>query len=816
MSKLNSIQMKKYIFLLIFLLLSVISGLTQNKYKGANIVGNVISEGEGIPGAVITIEGTTIVTSTDAAGHFHLKNLPVGTFKIKARANGFKSQAQKLITTANSTAEIKFLLEQDVLNVDEVVVSADRNQTNRAEAPMIITSISPELLTNTQSVNIAEGLCFTPGLRTECNCQNCGFTQLRMNGMEGPYTQILMNSRPVFSGLAGVYGLELIPTNMVERLEVVRGGGSALFGGNAIAGTVNIITKEPMRNSFSFDARSTLIGIGSKHGHKADPAFDSQINFNASIVSDDNKSGGYVYAMHRDRGAHDENGDGFSESVLMKNTTFGFNVYYKPTIKTKISLDGYKINEFRRGGNKLDYLPHETDITEQLSHNIMGANLAFDLFTNSKYDKLTVFGALQRVERASYYGAQRDPEAYGKTDDMSASFGTQYVINSDKFLFAPSTTVFGIENNMNMLDDNKLGIGGSPNFQLTHQMVNTTGVFAQQDWKSSKINASIGLRYDNYLVKDLKNAEAVSDITKGVLLPRASLMYKIMPELRLRFGYAQGYRAPQVFNEDLHIELIGAKRIERINDKNLKQETSHAFTASINSEFYTGSFVHSFLVEGFYTKLINPFADEFTEIPEGSGNFKYLRVNATDGAYVAGANIEYQTFFSLNLETSLGLTIQKSEFLKEQAWGDEETSVSKHFMRTPDIYGYFTANWHATKAFKVNLALNYTGSMYVPHFGPDPASDNISQAELDAIAKGDIISGEILEKSEDFIIVDLLLNYTFKLSREINLELYGGIKNIFNQTQAKHDKGEFRDAGYIYGPCQPRTITLGLKLGNIF
>ena len=91
---------------------------------------------------------------------------------------------------------------------------------------------------------MAEGLNYSPGLRIEDNCQNCGFTQIRMNGLQSHYTQILINSRPVFSDLAAVYGIELIPANMIERVEVVRGGGSAMYGSNAIAGVINIITKE--------------------------------------------------------------------------------------------------------------------------------------------------------------------------------------------------------------------------------------------------------------------------------------------------------------------------------------------------------------------------------------------------------------------------------------------------------------------------------------------------------------------------------------------------------------------------------------------
>ncbi len=92
-------------------------------------------------------------------------------------------------------------------------------------------------------LRFADGLNFQPGVRVENNCQNCGFQQVRINGLEGPYTQILVDSRPIFSAQTGVYGLEQIPANMIERVEIMRGGGSALFGSSAIAGTINIITK---------------------------------------------------------------------------------------------------------------------------------------------------------------------------------------------------------------------------------------------------------------------------------------------------------------------------------------------------------------------------------------------------------------------------------------------------------------------------------------------------------------------------------------------------------------------------------------------
>ncbi len=802
------------IYILFFISLLGLTNINaQQKHTDANLIGDVQCNGEHVPFINVSIDGSTLGTTTDATGHFQIIDIPEGKYTVRVSGMGYKTSTREFTAESNKTVEIKFIVEEDVFNLDEVVVSADRNQLNRNEAPVVVTSLSPKLFKITQSTNLSEGVCFTPGLRTETNCQNCGFSQLRMNGLEGAYTQILMNSRPVFSGLAGVYGLELIPANMIERLEIVRGGGSTLFGGNAIAGTVNIITKESLQNSLEVDYRFGIIGAGNTDG--VAPAPDQQLNVNASVVSDDRKTGGYVYATYRNRDPYDANDDDFTELVEIKNTTFGFNAFYKPGAKSKISLDGYRIDEFRRGGNKLEYLPHEADIAEQLQHLITGGNLTYELYTNSKNDKLSVYASAQKVDRDSYYGAEQDPDAYGYTTNLTSSLGAQYVINSTKFLFPSSSTIFGIDNTNDNLNDTKLGANGDANTTLTNQYVNTLGSFVQQDWKSEKFNLSAGIRYDYYIIRDQEHSEENNgDLSNGVFVPRVNLLYKITPDIRIRAGYAKGYRAPQVFNEDLHIELINANRVEHINSDDLQQETSHAFTTSLNTDFSIGNVPSFFLVEGFYTKLVDPFSDEFYD-PEDDGDFVYLRVNAEDGAYVAGANIEFKSFITKKLETQIGFTLQKSAFESPQAWGEDSTSVSKDFMRTPNQYGYAIIIWNPNSHFSANLSLNYTGSMYVPHFG-------LSQEDYDealangTIQEGDVIVGERLEKTKDFLTVDLQFSYAFDLAKNHQTELliYTGVKNIFNQYQDDFDRGIYRDAGYVYGPRQPRTINFGIRFSK--
>ena len=179
---------------------------------------------------------------------------------------------------------MNFEIEEDLISLEGVVVSANRNETTRRMAPTLVNVVSMKTFENTNSSCLAQGLNFQPGVRVENNCQNCGYQQVRINGLDGPYTQILIDSRPIFSALSGVYGLEQIPANMIDRVEVMRGGGSALFGSSAIAGTINIITKEPIRNSAQISHTITGIGDGS--------VFENNTTMNASLVTEDQK-------MHR-------------------------------------------------------------------------------------------------------------------------------------------------------------------------------------------------------------------------------------------------------------------------------------------------------------------------------------------------------------------------------------------------------------------------------------------------------------------------------------------------------------------------------------
>lgn len=231
--------MKQYILALVLAVVSASVAFAVNPIKEGNMIsGHVIVKGteENIPYATVLIIGSGQGTVSNEEGQFEFRKLPAGKYKLRVSAVGYKTQEKEVTVSKDFTAVIHFPMEEESFMTDEVVVSANRNEVSRKAAPVVVNVMSTKLFEMVNSTDLAKTLNYQSGLRVENNCQNCGFPQVRINGLEGPYSQILINSRPIISALSGVYGLEQIPVNMIERVEVVRGGGSALFGANAVGG----------------------------------------------------------------------------------------------------------------------------------------------------------------------------------------------------------------------------------------------------------------------------------------------------------------------------------------------------------------------------------------------------------------------------------------------------------------------------------------------------------------------------------------------------------------------------------------------------
>ncbi|MBQ1173962.1 MAG: carboxypeptidase-like regulatory domain-containing protein, partial [Alistipes sp.] len=481
---------------------------TTNKNSDSNIFGHIIdtTTKEHIPYATIAIKGTTIGCAANSSGHYILNNLPVGEQQVVVSAIGYETIELTFNIKANTSMELNFVLNESNTLVDEVVVSATRNETNRRTTSTVVNVASAKLFESTASSNLSEAMNFQSGLRVENTCGNCGAPQLRINGLEGQYSQILLDSRAIFSSLAGVYGLDLMPVAMVERVEVIRGGGSALYGSSAIGGVVNIITKDPVRNTLSLSNTTNIMEDGTP---------DINTSVGGAFVSDDYKLGAYVFGQVKYRDGYDRNDDGFSDITRLRSETVGFRAYYKTSAHSRITGEYHHINDFRRGGDNLDGAPHMSYICEQIDHNIDGGSLKFDYFPNMRH-RASIYASAQGISRATYFGADMNPDAYGTTKDLTFVAGGQYTHNYKAGL--PAELTAGVEYNYNSLNDYYIATQ-----RRLDQQTSTIGLFAQNEWKSDKVNFLIGFRLDKHNMID-----------RPIFAPRANVRYSPIEDLGLR------------------------------------------------------------------------------------------------------------------------------------------------------------------------------------------------------------------------------------------------------------------------------------------
>lgn len=768
--------MKKARIILIFTLilsmtLQVFAQNTHKQNEGFSIEGHVFNKEteEAVLYATVMIKNTTKGTTTDETGSFLLRELKQGKYTLVISCLGYKTLETEIEVKNEETPHAHILLEPHAVTIDEVVVSANRNETSRKEAPTIVTVLSNKQFEKTNAQDLVQALPFQSGVRVEYNCQNCGFPQVKINGLDGPYTQILIDSRPLMSALSGVYGLEQMPVNMIERVEVVKGGGSALFGANAIAGTINIITKEPISPSFTASTDLQLIGGTS---------YAQNVNVNGAILSKDKKTGASFYQTYRTRSAFDADSDGFTELGMLENLSFGTNIFYNIDNRNKLNLEYHTTNEDRRGGNKLDEQPHKSDICEMTKHNIHSLNFNYNYVSLDGKNRLNTYASTQYIKRNSYYGANQDPNAYGNTQDLTFLAGAMALHKLDKLFFASADITYGLEYNSNSLDDRIEGYN-----MRTQQTANVIGGYLQSEWKSRKVNLLLGARIDKHNL-----------LSSAVVAPRVNLLYKPQENLQLRTSYSSGYRAPQVYDEDLHITQVGGESLRTVLAENLRPEYSHS--ASLSADYYlqiNDNMQLNFLLEGFYTVLDDVFALRTIKHDTITHSTIQERYNAS-GAIVKGVSLTAKMAYKDILVLSAAYTLQSSRYKETEYWSEDPTvEGTDKLMRSPDDYGYISLDYNPIKKIGINLSGTYTGEMQVPHYAG-------------------YIEKDRMETTPRFFDLNFALNYDFQLTKNNTLQMKVGVNNIFNSFQKDFDKGVDRDSGYIYGPTQPRTFYLGLKL----
>ncbi|MFP4527675.1 MAG: TonB-dependent receptor [Candidatus Kapaibacterium sp.] len=751
------------------------------------ITGTVRDE-EGYPlaGATIMPERQMGGTYASPQGGFSFNKVPAGKITLIATMVGYKSQKMEAVVPPNGEVNVDFVLPMGNLRTGTVVVTGTSTPHAIEDSPVHTEVITSKLIDAKRACNLAEALDAHTGVMIENNCNNCNFTQVRINGLDGKYSEILIDGDPVFSTMAGVYGLEQIPEEMVDQIEIVKGGGSSLYGGGAVAGVINIVQRRPLVNrmKFKYQGNSTM-GADNPGDMSGIGIMDHYLSAVAEMVSDNRNSGAFIFGSIRNRKPYDRNGDGFSELGYVKSESIGSNIFHSLDEDRELSITFHHIHEKRRGGNMFDRPYHEADITEAVEAWRWGGKISYDEMINSNIN-INTYYAFALTNRESYYGgtggdtsaAMRSEAlgAYGKTNNPLHMAGVK-----SYFTFGRQLLTVGMDYKTEHLEDFSVR---NPEFKIDNTYTNF-GIFVQDDihiLEDESLGIVLGARLDKH-----------SEIDAVEISPRISARYEIVEGGSLRASFGRGFKPPQPFSEDLHVEsLSGKQRILR-NAEGLESEKSNSISAGLDYAGDLGEISWYMNLVGFYTNLFNAFAFEFDRETESSVIYK--RINAGEASvYGIESNIGIRPINPV--EIRFGINYKKAGYGEPNPdYGDQPGA--DQFIRTPDLSMNLVLNWEISDDLALNSTTKYLGPAFLPHETQMDESTGIIP----------------LIKSDSYLVIDFLINYDLQLAQKNKLQLSFGIKNLTDAYQSDLDRGVDRDPAYIYGPSLPRTAFFGINYG---
>jgi outer membrane receptor for ferrienterochelin and colicins len=767
---------KTYVVLLVIVSISVANVMAAS--SACALIVRWVHDTSAVIGARVAIEGTRQGAVTDINGMALLehsgKSISVIVTATFAR-----------MLTATATCGDTLYLQASTKETDVVVVTGSRLPQAPKESPVIVTVTGAETFSAVQAVSLAEGLSFQPGLRLESNCSNCNFTQVRLNGLQGAYTQILINGAPTFSALNGVYGLEHIPATMIDRIEVVRGGGSALYGAGAIAGTVNVITRSPTHTHAEASSVTTWLN-GSV------PDAQQSLSIDLANEKDPHQVPTLrLFAVRRTRNPVDVNGDGFSELTKLSGASGGLQSTYAPNESTLFRAEAHWIREYRRGGDRFDLLPFQASISEQLDHTIVGGSLGAEHVFGGDSSRVSGYVSAQQTARDSYYGGAGSPtnpvenpeRFFGKTKDVVAVVGVQTSSHVHLFSAFDIVLVGGAEFSTNAVSDSMLGYGRAIN-----QSTRLFGTYLQaQSTPSAPVSITAGVRLDvqnvhgSYQYVDFMTQ--TTDATFTVVNPRLALKWQCTDNATIRATMATGFRGVQAFDEDLHLSTLdGSARVLALSPT-LQPERSVSSTLSFTTET-TGLYNRQvFTLETFSTVLLNPFIVALDNASQDGQQPRVATKYNGSGAHVYGAHAAFELQHSSGFSAIVSATTQRATYQHpEEIVQDESNSIrTSVLLRTPDLYGSAVVQIPLWDKFTVDVSGVLTGPMTV-----------LNERTTEVLTTPWFFDGSVQT------------TYIVRIANS-ELHLAVGVVNVFNSFQQNLERGAERDGGFTFGPMRPRS-----------
>ncbi|MCX2678877.1 TonB-dependent receptor [Galbibacter sp. EGI 63066] len=644
--------MKKKYSLLLFLLMSIV-------VFGQEIEGRVLSNGEPLPYANVYISETNKGTSTDDNGYFKIEKLENGVYEVVASYTGFIPK-KKEIRLENNTASVEFNLKR-ASSLDEVVITGTLKPVSRMETPVPVEVYKPAFFKKNPTANVFEALQNVNGVRPQLNCNICNTGDIHINGLEGPYTMVLIDGMPIVSGLSTVYGLSGIPNSLIERLEVVKGPASSLYGSEAVGGLINVITKEALyAPKLTVDAFGTTWGeLNVDLGYKALLGEKTSFLLGANYFNYDQPI--------------DNNNDNFTDLTLQHRISLFQKWNFKRKENRVFSLAARYFYEDRWGG-EMQWTPEFRGGDEIYGESIYTSRWEF-------------FGNYQLPFK------EKMLFSFSYTDhDQNSVYGDEPYLAQQRIAFGQLTwdkevnnhnLLFGAALRYNFYDDNTTATASDGENKPDEAAI--PGIFVQDEIKFSKKQTLLaGLRYDY----DKRHG--------SILTPRLAYKWSVTDNDILRLNAGTGFRVVNLFTED-HAALTGARDV--IIEEELDPEQSYNVNINYLKKIYTGN-------DNFIGLDLSVWYTYFTNmiLPDYDTNPNQIIYDNLDGHAVStGVSANADIVFYNGLKMTLGATLM-------------DVSQTENGERTRQMLTErFSGTWGVSyKIMPWNLNLDYTGNLYGP------------------------------------------------------------------------------------------------------
>jgi outer membrane receptor for ferrienterochelin and colicins len=730
------------------------------------ITGTVRDKGnfKGLESVSVLIKELKKGSISDSLGNFYIKEIPKGAYTFQISSVSYKTISKKI--SINTDEHLFFELESDANFLEEFVVSGTMKELSKMDSPVPVDIISPKFLYKNPNSNIFDALQNVNGVRPQINCNICSTGDIHINGLEGPYTMVLIDGMPIVSSLSTVYGLSGIPNSLIDRVEVIKGPASSLYGSEAIGGLINIITKNTKSApKFSFDSFLSSWG---------------ELNLDAGFSYRGKKASSIVgINAFRYNQVIDNNLDGFTDLTL-QNRISVFNKWNFDRAQNRLSSIAIRGFYEDRWGGQTHWKPINRGGDEVYGESI---------YTN----RFELIGAYQipskeKIMLRYSYNFHDQNSVYGTTPYLAKQQVLFSQLTYDKE-FKKHGLLLGIPIKYTYYDDNTSAT--SLNLENNPDNVFLPGIFIQDEWKlNSQHKLLLGLRYD-YNSKH-----------GNIFTPRLAYQWNSNSGLStFRYNLGKGFRIVNLFTED-HASLSGAREV--VIAGALKPEQSWNNNVNFVQKFIFNSGFLSLDASAFYTYFNNQILPDYS-----TNSSQIIYDNLSGHAVSKGLSLNLDLEFDNGLSVLLGSTLMDVSKI--------EAGIKSRQVLTERFSGTWTLSYQFLRSkIKLDYTGNLTGSMLLPtlnELDPRPGNSPLFSIQNLQISRKTKKGLEFYGGIKNMLNINPAKKVPFLIARAhdpFDKNIQFNTKGNIIATEENPYALSF-DPTYVYASQQGRRLFLGLR-----